>query len=184
MARHAGALNNKNVSAPDVILDVDIKLAIAKRHDLQPSQGGVQDAADRQAECRIRTTRENDQFSGHGAPLACRGYQQENKLAGQGSNLRMPGSKPGALPLGDPPPLSRPPSDPQRPPFYKRCKAYETRLLVENTGGRSLLWSPWVFVSSTLVISCGAIWTQRPGRPHLCHRLDHSASAVIRQSLS
>jgi len=26
-------------------------------------------------------------------------------LAGQGSNLRMPGSKPGALPLGDPPSL-------------------------------------------------------------------------------
>lgn len=69
MARHAGALNDKYISSANVILDIDVKLTIAERHDLEPAEGRVEDVAYRAAEREVRATRQDDQFAGHRVPI-------------------------------------------------------------------------------------------------------------------
>src|ERR1700678_997062 len=108
LSRRMRGLQNEHVSAAYILSELDAHFAVAESIYIRAPQRHVQVAGDLPRERRIGIARE--QRDRQRAKFICLRHRPCSKWLGwQDSNLRMAGSKPAALPLGDTPIWPLPP---------------------------------------------------------------------------
>src|SRR5580692_6185923 len=102
LSRRMRGLQNEHVSSAHILSELDAHFAVAEAIYIRAPQRHVQVAGDLRRERRIGIARE--QRDRQRAKFICLRHQPCSKWLGwKDSNLRMAGSKPAALPLGDTP---------------------------------------------------------------------------------
>src|ERR1700728_2591240 len=114
LSRRMRGLQNEHVSSAHILSELDAHFAVAESIYIRAPQRHVQVAGDLRRERRIGIARE--QRDRQRAKFICLRHRPCSKWLGwKDSNLRMAGSKPAALPLGDTPTWKTTISEPAQP---------------------------------------------------------------------
>src|ERR1700735_3598970 len=136
LSRRMRGLQNEHVSAAYILSELDAHFAVAESIYIRAPQRHVQVAGDLRRERRIGIARE--QRDRQRAKFICLRHRPCSKWLGwKDSNLRMAGSKPAALPLGDTPTWKKTddPHQPGRNPASKGESFSPRARKPSNSGG-------------------------------------------------